>query len=215
MEQTITILMSSPLFAGLTKEEIEKILTCSATEPWQYPPGSIVLRAGDLLTTIPILLTGSLEITHGDGSSETIHPGQLAIPANALLPTRLTCTARTPDGCSLLCIDSSRILEPCSSVCSCHLRMTRNLVREVAADSVKNSERLRHLSKRSTREKLLSYLTAEAVRQCSDHIVIPLDRQQLADYLSVDRSAMSAELSRMKAEGLIDYERSHFTIYHK
>ena len=109
-------------------------------------------------------------------------------------------------------LDVHRILATCSSSCAFHSLLIENLVGVLAHKNLMMNEKLGHLSRRSTRAKLLSYLSAEAQRQGKKRFSIPFDRQQLADYLSVDRSAMSAELSRMKRDGLVDYRRSYFEL---
>ena len=100
-------------------------------------------------------------------------------------------------------------------MCGCHLRVLRNLTRTLAVSSAESKERLTHLTRRTTRGKLLSYLIAEAEKAGSDSFRIPLDRQELADYLAVDRSAMSSELSKLRAEGIIETDRSEFRIIRK
>ena len=105
-----------------------------------------------------------------------------------------------------------RILTSCSSACAFHARLIRNLLSALAGKNLLMQEKLIHMSQRTTREKLLSYLSAEAQRQGGPGLEIPFNRQQLADYLSVDRSAMSNELSRMRAEGMIEFSRNHFVL---
>ena len=90
--------------------------------------------------------------------------------------------------------------------------MIRNLLSDLAANNLRTNEKLTHISRRSTREKLLSYLSAEVQRQGKSSFTIPFNRQQLADYLSVERSAMSAELSRMQKDGLLFVEKNMFTL---
>ena len=84
------------------------------------------------------------------------------------------------------------------------------------AISVKNRslvQKLGHMSRRTTREKLLSYLSEQAKKQGTSSFEIPFNRQQLADFLSVDRSAMSNELCKLRDEGLLSFERNRFQLY--
>ena len=105
-----------------------------------------------------------------------------------------------------------RVLSTCSNACEHHSLMIRNLLSSLAKSNLRASEKLTHVSRRTTREKLLSYLSAEAIRQGRNEFFIPFNRQQLADYLSVERSAMSAELSRMQKEGLIATDKNFFSL---
>ena len=94
--------------------------------------------------------------------------------------------------------------EVCSSACRFHTRLVQNILAESARKNLALTRKVSHMSKRSTREKLLSYLSGQALGAGSDAFEIPFNRQQLADYLSVDRSAMSGELCRMRDEGLLE-----------
>ena len=72
--------------------------------------------------------------------------------------------------------------------------------------------KMRHMARPTTREKLLSYLSAQAARAGGPEFDIPLDRQQLADYLAVDRSAMSAVLGKLRDEGVLEFRKNHFRL---
>ena len=111
-----------------------------------------------------------------------------------------------------LSIDVKRILTVCPSACQFHSRLIRNLLSVLALKNKMLTQKLEHMSKRTTREKLLSYLSEQSQRAGSPVFDIPFNRQQLADFLSVDRSAMSAELCRMRDEGILSFERSHFEL---
>lgn len=112
----------------------------------------------------------------------------------------------------ILFLDVKRILTICSSACSFHTRLIRNLLTILAEKNLMLTHKMEHMAQKSTRDKVLSYLSLEAEKQGGPEFAIPFNRQQLADYLSVDRSAMSRELSRMKAEGLLDYHRNRFRL---
>lgn len=116
------------------------------------------------------------------------------------------------DKCIVAFLDTYKVMTVCSSSCQFHSNLIHNLIYMLADRCVVMNEKITHLSKRSTKEKVLSYLSARAAKCGSDEFDIPFNRQQLADYLSVDRSAMSAELSRMKKNGEIDFMKNHFII---
>ena len=105
-----------------------------------------------------------------------------------------------------------RVLSVCPSACSYHSRIIRNLLGELAGKNLQFSEKLTHVGQRSTRSKIMSYLSAEAQRLGTYELAIPFSRQQLADYLGVERSGLSQELGKMKKDGLLDYRKSHFVL---
>ena len=114
--------------------------------------------------------------------------------------------------CSILFLDATRILTLCPSSCPHHVQLLRNLLTGMAAKNILLSRKMRLITPRTIRERLLAYLSGEAVRRGVHTFVIPFDRQQLADYLSVERSALSAELSKMRRDGLIECQKNRFTL---
>ena len=112
----------------------------------------------------------------------------------------------------MLFLDVGRVATMCSTSCAFHARLVRNLLGLIAKRTHALTRKIEHTSKRTTRAKLLSYLSDQAESAGSNRFSIPFDRQELADYLSVDRSAMCAELSRMKRDGLVDFQRNQFEI---
>ena len=109
-------------------------------------------------------------------------------------------------------LNVKRILNMCSSACSYHSRVIRNLLSELAEKNLQFNEKLTHMGQRTTRSKIMSYLSAEAQRMGSYEFDIPFSRQQLANYLGVERSGLSQELGKMKKDGILDYHKSHFVL---
>ena len=112
----------------------------------------------------------------------------------------------------LKCLDMQRILTVCSSACEFHTRLIHNLLTILTEKNLMLTHKIEHMAQKNTRDKLLSYLSMEAEKSGSAEFRIPFNRQQLADYLSVDRSAMSNELSKMRDEGLIKFSKNHFEL---
>ncbi len=112
----------------------------------------------------------------------------------------------------IIFMEVRRVIITCPSACAFHVRLIRNLLSVLARKNLLMDEKLTHLTQRTTREKLLSYLSSESKRQGSASFEIPYNRQQLADYLSVDRSAMSSELCRMRDEGILTFEKNRFRL---
>ena len=115
-------------------------------------------------------------------------------------------------GLKILLLNVKWLLTSCPTACDHHQKLIRNLVSVLANKILLFNDKITHVSKRTTREKLLSYLSAESIRQSSLSFDIPFDRQQLADFLCVERAAMSAELSKLQKEGLLVTKRNHFEL---
>ena len=109
-------------------------------------------------------------------------------------------------------LNVKRILTVCPSACTHHSQIIRNLLGELAGKNLRFSEKLTHMGQRTTRAKLMSYFSAEAQRLGKYEFDIPFSRQQLADYLGVERSGLSLELGKMRGEGLLDFHKSHFVL---
>lgn len=215
------ILMQSPLFAGIGWPEAEPMLQCVAARTARYEKNETLLHVGDEVSYVGMVLTGSLLILKEDfwGNRNIlarIAPGELFAENYACIPgTPLGVSVTAAEAVTVLQMDFKKLLTTCSSSCAFHTRLIRNLLSAMALRGLALNDKLSCISQRSTREKLLTYLSGESQRQNSPSFTIPFNRQQLADYLSVDRSAMSSELCRLRREGVLDFERSRFTLLHQ
>lgn len=218
MNEYLPLLHRTPLFADMADEEILAALDCTGAAVRAYPADSFLLQAGTVTESMGVLLTGSALIVQEDiwghrNVMAKLSPGDTFAESFAASPgavLNLSVWAEAP--CRVLRLQVGRLLTTCSTVCPHHSRMIRNLVTVLARKNLQFNEKITHMSKRTTREKLLSYLSSESIRQGSLSFDIPYDRQQLADYLCVERAAMSAELSKLRREGLLTCQRSHFTL---
>lgn len=219
MEQKmLEILQKTSLFAGLSGPELEQLFQCLS--PWceTYGKQETVLRAGTLTADLGVVLSGGVCLAREDvnGNREIVgkvDAGGIFAEVFACLrdvPLSVTATAVAPT--QVLFFDAERLQQMCPTACGCHSRVLQNLLRLLAEKNYDLTEKLEHISRRTTREKLLSYLVAQSRAAHSVEFIIPFNRQQLADYLAVDRSAMSKELARMRADGLIECERSRFRL---
>jgi len=116
------------------------------------------------------------------------------------------------ESAEVLLLEVRRVLTTCPSACAFHALLIRNLLEVLAVKNLTMNEKLIHLTQRTTRDKLLSYLSVCSARAGEPEFEIPYNRQQLADYLSVDRSAMSAELSRLRAQGMLVCKKNRFRL---
>lgn len=222
MNKTITeynaILMQVPLFSGLDSDDIHAILSCLSAKEAGYSKGSFIHRYGDCIHTLGIVLSGSVHVLKEDfwGNTNLLSkcgPGDIFGESYAIktaTPLEVSIFASEPS--TVLFLDISKLQAVCPNVCSFHQQLLHNLLTVLAEKNYQFSKKLEYITKRTTREKLLSYLSSESGHQNSSTFAIPFNRQQLADYLSVDRSAMSNELSRLKKEGIITFRKNLFTL---
>ena len=206
----------SVLFIGIDREELTSLLPCLNAQKKDFAKGDWILRAGDRISSVGLLLTGSAHIERYDywGNRHivtAILPGDIFGESYAASPDSIVnVSAQADENLSVLFLNLSGILHMCSSSCPFHARLIDNLVSLLARRNLALNEKLTYVTQHTLRDKILSYLSAESIRQHSSYFDIPFDRQQLADYLNAERSALSNELSRLKKEGLIDYQKNHF-----
>lgn len=211
-------LSNTNLFRGTTPEEVESMLSCLMTEQKTYRKGEVIYRAGDVAYKIGMVLSGSVSVEHDDlwGNKsilDKVGPGRIFAETYACAPGEpLMVTVVAAENTSVLFLDVSRTLQTCSSACDHHGKLIRNLLTISSIKNLTLSRRIFHTSAKSIRGRLLSYLSFQATHEGSREFDIPFNRQQLADYLSVDRSALSNELGKMQREGLITVHKNHFCI---
>lgn len=218
MKKYISILKRTTLFAGVGEDEISSMLGCLQAKLSIYKRGQYVFRQGEHLSSLAVLVEGSLHIQREDywgnrsiindiGIGELVGEAYIA-PDSGPLPNDVVAV----EDSVVIFFDVKRVLTVCSSACRFHSMVVQNLFFAISEKNRKLVQKLGHMEKRSTREKLISYLSEEARRQNSGTFTILFNRQQLADFLSVDRSAMSNELCKMRDDGLLTFEKSRFTL---
>lgn len=220
-ESELQVLKHSALFRGIEEKEIASMLACLAARRKKYGKGEYIYNAGDRVSSVGLVLSGRVTVEKEDywGNRNIV----AAMEPGMLFAESYACAADVPIGVSvaadadseILTMDIGKILTTCSSACTFHNSLIRNMVSLLASKNLLMNEKLTFITQRSTRKKLLSYLSAESVRSGSADFTIPFDRQELADYLSVDRSAMSSELSKMREEGILTFRKNRFTLLKK
>lgn len=218
MKEMLSVLRTSGIFSGISAEETEKMLHCLEVRPETFQKDEYILRAGDRVEAFGLVITGKVMIIQEDfwGNRNilaAVGAGHCFAETFACSPGAvLNVSVIAETNVQVLFLNVKRILTTCPSTCSHHSRMIRNLLSELAEKNLRLNEKITHLGQRSRRAKILSYLSAEAQRHGSAEFDIAFSRQQLADYLSVDRSGLSMELSRMQEEGLLEYRKKHFVL---
>lgn len=219
MEKYLFILKSCPFFSGMTDEEILAILHCMDARVKKTDRNRYIFRAGESTEKMGLVLSGSVLVIQEDlwghrNILAKILPGDFFGESYAATPgSVLNISVVAQEDVEILLLNINRLMTVCHNTCTHHNRLIRNLVSVLAGKVLQRDSKITHISKRSTREKLLSYLSSESIRQGKLAFDIPYDRQQLADYLSVERAAMSAELSKLKKEGILDTHKNYFILY--
>ncbi len=218
MEKYIAILKKSAIFYGINETDILSLLYCIDAKVIKYKKGTVILHQGDYLEDIAILLEGSLYIQSDDywGNRSIlghISAGEIFGEAYALSKGEfLINDVVAIEDCSIIYLNAKKMLSTCASTCYFHTEVIKNMFFIISEKNRKLVQKLSHVTKRTTREKLISYLSEEAKKQNNSTITIPFNRQQLADFLSVDRSAMSNELCKMRDEGLLVFHKNTFKL---
>ena len=218
MEIFLNVLKNCPLFENIDEEALIKMLKCLGARFETYEKKSTVFQEGTTVRHLGIVLSGSVQIIqidyYGNRSIiSTVTEGQLFAEAFACanvasLPVSII--ANEPS--KIMLIDCDHILHTCANGCSFHQQMIYNLMKDMAEKTISFHKRIEITSKRTTREKLLTYLSMISKEIGSNQFDIPFDRQELADYLEVERSGLSAEISKLRNEGVLRSNKNHFVL---
>jgi len=218
LEKYLFILKNCPFFSGMTEQEILSILHCMDARVVVKERNAYIFRSGESTENMGLVLSGSVLVIQEDlwghrNILAKVLPGDFFGESYAATPgSVLNISVVANEDAEVLMLNVSRLLTVCQTACTHHTHLIRNLVSVLAGKVLLWDNKITHISKRTTREKLLSYLSSESIRQGKLSFDIPYDRQQLADYLSVERAAMSVELGKLKKEGILDTERNHFVL---
>lgn len=218
MKKYLDVLKKCALFNDISDEEILQILSCLGAKVDYFDKKYTVLREGSPAKYIGIVLSGEVQITISDyfgnrNIINSIHQGELFAEAFACAQvTSLPISVISSEASDIMFIDCSHILHTCSNNCVFHQQLIFNLMTVLATKSIMVHQRIEVTSKRTTRDKLLTYLSLFAKKTGGNSFDIPFDRQELADYLEVDRSGLSAEISKLRNEGILECRKNHFVI---
>lgn len=218
MKKYIEILKKSSLFSGIDATDIQTMLGCLGASTKSYQKGEYILRAGGHTSNITLLLSGKLHIQKDDywgnrSIISVVEPSDMFGEAYAASNNNVLMNDVVAiEACTVMFLDIHKILTLCPSACKFHALTVQNLFFILAKKNRTLVTKLGILSKRTTREKLISYLSEQAKRCNNSTFEIPFNRQQLADFLSVDRSAMSNELCKMRDAGMLEFKKNKFTL---
>lgn len=211
-------LKHSPLFRGITEDELGAMLDCLSGTIRKYKKDASIFRWGDHISQIGLILKGNVHIVREsywgkESLLARLGPGDLFGETYACVPqAAFDGTALAAADTEILFLDLKRVLTTCSSACRFHTRLIQNLLGVLAEKNLHFSRKIDCLAPHTIRAKLMEYFSQQTRLQGTRTFTIPFNRQQLADYLSVDRSSMTVELYKMKDEGLIKFQKNQFTV---
>ena len=218
MEKYLQVLKKCPLFYGIEDDSLIRMLHCMGAKIGCYEKRDTVFAEGDPAVDIGIILSGraQTEIVDYFGNRSILYAagdGEVFGEAFACaevdeLPVSIVAT----EPCTVMTVDCSHILHTCENNCGFHRQLIYNLMKEMALKNIASHEKFEVTAKRTTRDKLMSFLYSYAKKAKSNSFEIPFDRQELADYLAVERSGLSSEISKLRAERIIENKKNKFKI---
>lgn len=218
MIKYLQILKKCPLFDEIDDNNLIKMLSCLGAKVLSFDKKYTVFSEGSKAKYIGIVLSGSVQtvLIDYDGNrsilsnmeaSDVFAEDYACAEINSI---PVTVVANEPS--EVMLIDCSHILHTCSNNCGFHQQLIYNLMKDLATKTIMFHQKVEITSKRTTREKLMTYLSIEAKKSSNSSFDIPFDRQELADYLEVDRSGLSAEISKLRNEGVLESNKNHFKL---
>jgi CRP/FNR family transcriptional regulator, dissimilatory nitrate respiration regulator len=219
MDIDFGFLAGIPLFDGISSEELKYLLSCLNAKQQFFTKQEILLLEGQPASLVGIVLSGSVLIVKEDYRGNRIILAEAS--AGELFSEAFSCaqmehlpvTVVSAQDSMVLWIDYRRVVSVCSSACGFHAKLIQNMLRILASKNMLLNRKIEYMSKRTIREKLLAFLSDQAAGIVEKEFSIPFSRQELADYLCVDRSALSAELSKMRSAGLLEFHRNRFILH--
>ena len=218
MKKYFNILRKCPLFDRIADKNLTALLACLDAKVEHFDKKYTIFSEGNPAKYIGIILSGSAHIIRNDyygnrSIVSVVEPSQLFGEAFACADVEsMPVSVIANEPCEVMLIDCQHILHTCTNTCHFHQQLIFNLMKNLALKSIMFHQKIEITSKRSTREKLLAYLSVQAEKNNSNSFTIPFDRQELADYLEVDRSGLSAEISKLRDEGVLESNRKHFVL---
>ena len=218
MSESLQTLSTCALFSGIEPAQYPAVIRCLRAQVRTYQKEERLFSAGDAPSFLGVVLRGSVALLQEDTwggqvilsvvLAGGVFAESFALSDGGTLP--FSAAARTDS--RILCIPTGELLSPAALSCPFHTRLIHNLIRILTQENLRLLQKIRHLSQKTTRQKVMSYLASQAAIQNSSTFCIPLDRQEMADYLGVERSALSAVLSQMQREGLIRFAKNRFSL---
>lgn len=218
MNNHLEVLRTNELFKNIETDDIKSLLTCLGAKNQTYKKDEILILVDTKITCIGVVLSGSIQIIKEDIDGMRTINAELS--GGEIFAETFACsgiekspvTVITPTGCEIMYIEFKKIITTCSSSCKFHSKLISNMLTLISNKNLKLNSKLDLLSLRTTRERILSYLSMQSRKAGSRYFLIPFSRNELADFLCVDRSALSRELSKLQKEGAFEFHKNEFKL---
>jgi len=213
-----SVLEKCPLFAGVPSFSVTPMMGCLRAKERFYGKNEFIYHIGDSISEIGIVMSGRVRVIKEDVWGNSVILTELTegmLFGEAFVyggVSKIPLSVISVEKSDILFLDGERTVTPCHAACGFHYDVSKNMLKILASKNIFLTERVEHLSKRTLREKILSYLSSESARAGSRTFEIPFSRQGLADYLAADRSALSSVLGKLRDEGIIEFNRNKFII---
>lgn len=213
-----SFLSKTRLFRGIAPEDIEMVLRCIGSYTKRFRKSETVYRIGQQITDFGIVIYGGVHIRSVDLWGNTnilshVGAGQIFAETYACIPGEpLMVEVRAVEETEVLFLNAALTMKMCPKACDFHNILIKNMLAIAAQKNIGLSRRILHTSPKSIRSRLLSYFSEQVMKNGTYTFSIPFNRQELAEYLGVDRSALSNELSKMQKEGLLEYDKKTFSL---
>jgi len=209
---------NSKIFEEINEPDLKALHFCFKTRVFEVKKGDVLIDEGEPFDSIVLVLQGHLrsEINDYFGNTSILadyHAGETVGVEEAFSGSAIAqYTLIAMEDTQVLTMNKYAVMKPCDNMCPRHTQFQNNLVKIISQKNIELMQKFNHITKPSTKEKVLSYLQYISKQQNSKYFDIPFNRQELADYLSVDRSALSFELSKLKQQGILDFTKNHFML---
>lgn len=218
MRKYVEVLKKSNLFENINENDIENMISCLGIREKRYTKGSYIYHLGDRISTLNMVAEGEVHIVKEDywGNRSILTEigiGELFGETYACLnniPLQINVVA--VKNCAIIELDISKVINTCSNLCQFHSKLIQNLLFVLASKNLMLTNKMEAMSQRSIRDKVMTYLSQQSRKNDSSEFDIPFNRQQLADYIAVDRSALSKEICRLRDEGILEFNKNHFVL---
>ena len=216
MKRVFDIAKHNPLWNGIGFTDFESVLNCLSAKTTDYKKDDVILLSGNPVNFVGLVLLGSVQVIKEDIDGHITILTVLGV--SALFGEVFACagimhspvTVLATEDTEVLLMDYKKIISSCSAACPFHTKLIENMLKMIARKNLMLNQKIEILSKRTTRDKLLAFFEMQG--GMAKKFTIPYNREELANYLCVDRSAMSNELCKMRDEGLIEFHKNTFEI---
>lgn len=209
---------NSPVFYGMNDTELRDLLECFHARIKKYESEEMIIRQGDIISNLYLILDGAVNIEKDTYWGRRIIISRLGKNDNLALSfvgsknIESNIDAITVESTTVLLLSYAKCTSMCQNACTRHKILINNLFQILSKENIELIQKIENVSQKTIRDKLITFLSNEAAKNRSNNFDIKFNRQELADYLNIDRSAMSFELSKMQKEGIIEYDRNNFVL---